>query len=264
MNALEIEQASRAAWPALEEQELEFGVLRYARGADRRTNSLSLHPNARSDAAEIIGTTEKFFTARTATPIVKIVQPSDSNEESLRFLDSVLEDEGYHREAPTQSMLLDLKENGRGLLGKTCEQIPHDELPMWLDAWYEITGRSLESLPVHRATLRDYKFKRALLVKRQLTGDPICTGMAVSKGNAVGLFGIATDSNLRGQGHAESMVRALLNWALVRGVRYAYLQVEDSNVEAINLYKKLGFKKLYSYWYRVGTKTFCRESEKMR
>ena len=31
----------------------------------------------------------------------------------------------------------------------------------------------------------------------------------------------------------------------------AYLQVEEKNLSALNLYSKCGFEVAYSYWYRI-------------
>jgi ribosomal protein S18 acetylase RimI-like enzyme len=68
----------------------------------------------------------------------------------------------------------------------------------------------------------------------------------------MGRFGISTASGLRKKGHALDIINSLLCWGSARGARFAYLQVEESNVAAVSLYQKLGFKKSYSYWYRVG------------
>ena len=54
---------------------------------------------------------------------------------------------------------------------------------------------------------------------------------------------------LRGQGLGEKLCRAALAEAQERGVRYAYLQVVQDNAAAMNLYRKLGFSKAYTYWY---------------
>jgi ribosomal protein S18 acetylase RimI-like enzyme len=51
------------------------------------------------------------------------------------------------------------------------------------------------------------------------------------------------------------IVNSLLYWGSVQGAKFAYLQVEEANTAAVNLYQKLGFKKSYIYWYRVGEHT---------
>ena len=43
----------------------------------------------------------------------------------------------------------------------------------------------------------------------------------------------------------------MIGKAREQGARYAYLQVVQSNSVAVHLYEKLGYRKLYSYWYRV-------------
>jgi len=108
MNVMEIENAARFAWPALEEKELPFGVLRYACGTDRRANSLNLFPNAELEADTLIDATEKFLTARAAAPIVRIVQPDGNTLDAGNEIDAALSDRGYEKQATTLSMLLDL------------------------------------------------------------------------------------------------------------------------------------------------------------
>jgi ribosomal protein S18 acetylase RimI-like enzyme len=45
-------------------------------------------------------------------------------------------------------------------------------------------------------------------------------------------------------------MNCILSAANHRGVKKAYLSVVVGNVPAENLYKKLGFKEMYRYWYR--------------
>jgi hypothetical protein len=83
MNVIEKENAARHAWPALEEQELFFGVLRYSRGTDRRSNSLSLYPHAEFETDKLIDTAEQFLAKRDAVPIVRIVHPDGVARDSI-------------------------------------------------------------------------------------------------------------------------------------------------------------------------------------
>ena len=257
MNVMEIENAARFAWPALEEKELPFGVLRYACGTDRRANSLNLFPNAELEAETLIDTTEKFFTARAAAPIVRIVQPDGNTLDAGNEIDAALSDRGYEKQATTLSMLLDLMSlpDVTSSLGAATSETP--DVESWLRAWYGLTGRELEKMCVHKLLLERSSLSHRFLLKSGLDGIPMGSGMAVCADRAVGLFGISTAAEHRRQGHAREIIESLLRWGFVQGARFAYLQVEESNRPAVNLYESLGFKKAYSYWYRVGKqKTF--------
>ena len=54
----------------------------------------------------------------------------------------------------------------------------------------------------------------------------------------------------RRQNIATSMlIRLIDEWAVKNAVKNIWLQVEKSNIIALNLYHKLGMKKLYNYYY---------------
>ena len=108
MNVMEMENAGRDAWPALEEQELPFGVMRYSRGIDRRSNSLSLYPHIEFETRKLIDATEKFFAERDSAPLVRLVQQDGIALNSIDKIDSALELRGYEKQAPSLTMSLDL------------------------------------------------------------------------------------------------------------------------------------------------------------
>lgn len=252
MNVMEIENAARCAWPALEEEELSFGVLRYSRGTDRRSNSLSLHPYAETEADKLIEAAEEFFSERDAVPIVRIVQPSEIALDAIDAIDSALVLRGYQKQAPTFSMLLDLSsalelkvDSEHGLIGGV-------DIGTWLQAWCELTGKDFGKIAVHKKLLEQSGLPHLCLLKQGKNGAAMSSGMAVYGNQSIGVFGISTASGHRKMGHALEIINSLRSWGFEKGARFAYLQVEESNQAAINLYQKLGFKKSYSYWYRVG------------
>jgi ribosomal protein S18 acetylase RimI-like enzyme len=63
---------------------------------------------------------------------------------------------------------------------------------------------------------------------------------------------IATDPEHRREGLGTAVVRTLLAAAQVQGAERALLEVETDNPAALGLYRKLGFRRLGSYHYRVG------------
>ncbi|MHA2115884.1 MAG: GNAT family N-acetyltransferase, partial [Candidatus Thorarchaeota archaeon] len=43
----------------------------------------------------------------------------------------------------------------------------------------------------------------------------------------------------------------LAQWGEDHGAEKAFLQVEETNTPALDLYKSMGFDTLYTYWYRI-------------
>ena len=61
---------------------------------------------------------------------------------------------------------------------------------------------------------------------------------------------IVVDEPQRGKGYGQGICESLLTAAKESGAHTSYLQVIQENHKAINLYKKLGYSTVYSYWYR--------------
>ena len=80
-------------------------------------------------------------------------------------------------------------------------------------------------------------------------GEPVaCASIAVVRGYAL-LHNIIVTSTMRGKGFDEKLCRAMISKAKEMGAEHVFLQVVQSNQVAMNLYKKLGFQKDYTYWY---------------
>ncbi|PGH42669.1 Acetyltransferase (GNAT) family protein [Micromonospora sediminicola] len=81
--------------------------------------------------------------------------------------------------------------------------------------------------------------------------------LAVGRGTVTGegrWFGVSLLEVLpeaRRQGFAAAVVRALAGWAAAEGASRAFLQVEQRNVGAVALYRRLGFTTHHTYLTRV-------------
>lgn len=75
-----------------------------------------------------------------------------------------------------------------------------------------------------------------------------CSSAAIENGYML-LQNVVVSSELRGHGLGKKVCRAILEKAFEAGAHHSYLQVVQTNTSAVNIYKKLGFEKLYSYWY---------------
>jgi ribosomal protein S18 acetylase RimI-like enzyme len=86
----------------------------------------------------------------------------------------------------------------------------------------------------------------------RLDGAPACAGLAVLSGPLVGIYLMRTAPYARRQGFARHVLRALLHWGATHEALTAYLQVEQANEAAVDLYASEGFTiaSRYRYWSR--------------
>ena len=89
------------------------------------------------------------------------------------------------------------------------------------------------------------------LFVREIAGKPQSALVCVQDGLLAGLFEVATALEFRRKGNARALLLAALKWAAAKGAQKAWLQVEEANTAALELYSKLGFTPFYRYHYRV-------------
>lgn len=84
-------------------------------------------------------------------------------------------------------------------------------------------------------------------------GRSIAAGTASTSHGWIGIHGMRTLPEARGQGLATMIIRAFVQEALQSGQSGLYLQVEEKNTGAVRLYEKLGFRTAwrYHYWKKV-------------
>lgn len=244
MDMNEIEQASRRAWPALEEMETPLGVLRYAAGVSRRSNSMNPVVDRSFDPQTVLECSEQFFAERDLPSVIRVVAPQGQLSASHYLLDAMLGQSGYLAEAPTLVMVAPLQGS---IPGSSCEAVSKQD---WLEAWYVVKKLPEASMAIHKAMLERISDSCHFIVRRNANGVAIASAMAVASGPSVGIFGVATASGHRRQGLGQGLITELMAWGREQGGKYAYLQVEAINSAARSLYENNGFKEFYSYWYR--------------
>ena len=248
MNINAIEIASRNAWPALHEEELPFGVLRFAHGVSRRTNSLSLFVGARPDWAQLSSVTETFFERFEQPAIIRVLSIPCANETAE--LDRYLEISGYQLVTPTRVMLCNVVPGALEEPSTQCNLVTSVKLDAWLSAWHELSGKSSHERAIHQLMLQRLPRNHLLLVQYDGNGQPVSTGMAVCEDQLMGVFGIATTLSQRNKGFARNLIQQLMNWGANQEAITAYLQVEEANTAAASVYESLGFRDAYRYLYR--------------
>lgn len=242
-----IEELAANAWRPTIEQHLGGWRLRFTGGNSRRANSV--WPNAAPGVDSIeqaLAIAEGFYQRRSASPcfqLCPVVYPLE--------LPRILAARGYTPRMPTAVHV----QSNRQLLtqagaqdGKVfCSSQLTEE---WFDVYTSAAGYAAESIPIRRGILSRIG-PPAQFIWLEKDGEPAAAGLGVLERGWLGVFCVVTSPDFRQQGCAHGVMRALAEWGLAQGAGQVYLQVEESNQPALNLYDKLGFKRLYQYHYAV-------------
>jgi N-acetylglutamate synthase len=214
-------------------------VLRLAPGKAKRARSINpVYPSA-VPMAEKIAYCEQLY-ASVGLPAIFRITPFTQPP----GLEMELEQRGYGRFDVTAVESATLQPERFD--GATVEGLP-------LEEWVAIVGAlrrsSREQCAGHLARLQGCPLAKLPAVLK-VEGRVVATGLTIIEGTAAGIFDIITDETQRRAGHARRLVAGLLAHAWSRGAREAYLQVDQANTPARNLYRQFGFTERYLYWYR--------------
>lgn len=113
----------------------------------------------------------------------------------------------------------------------------------WIDAFCRLSRKDEQEKKTMSQTLRN-------IIPSSCYGALYCDGEVVAC-EYIGLFDIVTGPSQRRRGFAGQLVQSLLRWGTERGAKHSCLQVMQDNAPALRLYEKLGYKEVYSYWYRI-------------
>jgi GNAT superfamily N-acetyltransferase len=185
----------------------------------------------------------ELYKEKRTLPAFKISPASQPKE-----LDELLEEKGFEQRMITHVQTAKIEEVS--CLGP---RVPVD--------LFKVTDESLDTL-MHQSQ----KERMAIEVRREIihriTGDKNIArvmmhgriagvGLGVVEGDWLGLFSIRTLPEYQRQGVAWSISCALAMWGEDHGAKQAFLQVETDNESALELYESMGFKTMYTYWYRI-------------
>jgi GNAT superfamily N-acetyltransferase len=250
------EELSLNALPALQTQFYDGWVLRFTDGYSytNRANSVNLlYPSTLDLQTKIIECEKRYF-AQGLPAVFKITDGTDME------IDMALNQKGYEKAKPTYMM-------GRypaGQCGDSALEPSSSDCVFtsyinnkWLDAYFSLSKYTDEmKISIAKQVFENIKVDVLCgrLVKNDIT---VACGLCVIERRYMGLFNIVVDESQRGKGYGTEICESLFSEAKRLGVHTAYLQVMQDNYKAINLYSKLGYKPIYSYWYRVKKGSMC-------
>jgi GNAT superfamily N-acetyltransferase len=192
-----------------------------------------------------IAAVEHFYRDRGLPPRVLIGPSTDPSD-----LDGQLERRGYVVDSPVDVLTV---ETVKALaLLRSIESPPtrlRDDIDTrWAAKYAEAsTRRRIESY----ARLLAGVSLRYTAVTVDIDGEPAAIGIGMYEHGWVGIFGMATRSDVRRRGAARGVLRAFARWGLDEGASSLYLQVETDNAAARTLYESVGFART------TGTTTAC-------
>ena len=238
-----LEEFCLNAWPSLQTQFYDGWILRFAEGYTRRSNSVSpLYPSKRN-LAQKIQDCESNYQSRNLPVIFKMT--SAVHPENL---DQQLNARGYQMDAMTSVQTVPLAD-------LEFPTSPKYKLFTQIDDTWVNAFCTMGKLSEHRRSIMlrilENITNQFCYILVEKNGQPVATGLGVMEHGYVGLYDILTHEEHRNQGYGKAVVNAILNWAKQNGAHTSYLQVMCNNPPALHLYEKIGYKEVYTYWYRV-------------
>ena len=239
-----IERASLWAWPPRRTAGVGGWLLRQGETATRRQNSVQT--SAFSGEVPLDRAIERVEAWYAGFDRVACFQLTGQSRPP--GLDDVLAARGYRAVAPSAVMVRELD---------AALPEPADVILEGRSTAFVMQALADPHWPAAERAARAALFAR---IRRPLTfavravgGVPIAGGLAVVDGPLVGIFAMRTAVTARQAGHGRAVLGRLLGWGRAMGARAAYLQVEEENEPAVELYRSAGFRRLYGYRYRVAS-----------
>jgi N-acetylglutamate synthase len=239
-----LEEISFNAHPAFHTLHYDGWLLRFANGYTKRANSVNpIYPST-LPLADKIAYCEQVYAEQELPTIFKLTDATQPAE-----LDETLSTYGYKRASLVSVQVLNLSRV--------------DKTPTFTDVWVDTAfkGEWLLTLARLRETDEEHIPNVALMVASiipqtcfmtlHLGREAIATGVGVLERGWLGLFEVVVAREFRRQGLGRQLMLHMIAWGKRNGAQMAYLQVETSNVPALNLYHGLGFREAYRYWYRM-------------
>ena len=236
------EELSLNAHPSLQTQIYDGWILRFANGYTNRANSISpLYPSA-IDLQTKITECEKRYFAQDLPAVYKLTDGSDP------IIDTTLNKRDYAMVTPTYVMDMDLRD--KDFVFGDCF-ITSCADSDWLDSYFKFS-RYTEQVKIETAKQILDNVRNTMICGRIIkNGASIACGSAVIERGHMALLNVVVDEPHRGKGYGKEICESLLSASKRLDAHTAYLQVVQDNRKAVNLYTKLGYNNLYSYWYRA-------------
>lgn len=235
------EELSFNSHPSLETQYYDGWILRFSNGYTSRANSVNMIYPSTIDLQTKVAFCEERYFLKHQPCVFKVTDGSDEQ------LDGMLETGGYEIVTPTDLMTMDLRDKQFTPVDAIITEKPTTE---WLDTYFTLEKCTNVQIRTTAEQMLKLIQQPTLYCRILEDGKSIACASAIIERGYMTLVHVIVDGAYRGRGYGRKVCEALLAVAKEQGAHTAYLQVLQNNRVAVNMYEKLGYRKLYSYWYR--------------
>lgn len=238
-----IEELSMNAWPAFQTNLYDGWVLRFADGYTKRANSINPLYNSTIPLDQKIACCETKYMRQNLPVVFKLTLGSFPKD-----IDSNLKKKGYAKLDETSVRVLKMSRHSRRKPEDVYieKNLNND----WFDGFIKCSNIANTRDKLSAKKIMNNIMVEVIYVSKKIEENIVGCGLGVIERGHVGIFDIVVDKNYRGKGYGQDIIDGILNFAVIKGVNTAYLQVVVGNLPAEKLYDKLGFTEAYRYWYR--------------
>ena len=241
-----LENIAANGFVALEETYYDGWELRFTQGFTGRANSVQIREESTIEPEQKVEYCEKAYAEHDLPCMFKL---TDADRDFISFL----ENRGYQAIKPTDVMTLVLNDTNMGydarevLDGVKFSTTPDD----WFEPYFEFDNyqdnKSRELIRKIHAKVTVDQIYIMVMFKEKVAA---VASLAIENGYSL-LHNVVVSPELRGNGLGKKLCQAAILKSKECGASYIYLQVMQNNPIALDLYRKLGFEKQYTYYYVV-------------
>jgi GNAT superfamily N-acetyltransferase len=240
-----LEELTLATAPAIHQWLYDGWVVRASGNDVRRANSASVFYPSSIALEEKIDVVEQWYRQHRQGAMFRLNDTLTPPE-----LDSLLALRGYTREMDTFMMTAKIDSPTAALaVPSGLRMIERSSIDGIADV-HQLKGSTAAMAERDADRQLLWRGPERYLTLKSINGLQSC-GMARVQNGHVGIFTMRTTEKSRGKGYASLLLSHLLAWGREQGARTAFLQVDQTNEVAINVYRRAGFLPRYGYWQRV-------------
>lgn len=261
-----IEEISLNAWPSHKIELYDGWLIRFSHNYTHRTNSVTQVGDSLIPIDEKIAYCEKIYANYHTPTIFKISPLLDSS------FDQLLSEKGYEIQHVTEVMTMNFCDfqsytpiateyeyYGRNSGLPSFVVYPDNVVVLlqdritddWINSLFRLNGTTNPTLRRIVPSMFKAIPKETIVASIEIDGRMVASGLGIMDRGHVGLYAIYVDASCRRKKFARAICSTILSEAQKKHAEHAYLQVVQGNTYAKQLYTSLGFKDLYTYWFRA-------------